>query len=110
MFFSVKHDVLIGGVRFRPTVCYALSSRLKEVIQKLVSEDKAALYDKEVRFVTGKAYPVKEIIKNEPVAIKNKELPGQHVLTAVKPSFSSVAAAQTDAPSKKRKKQKREFS
>jgi hypothetical protein len=59
-FFSVKHTTNIGGIgRFIPSVCYRLTQDIKAAVEKMAASGDAKLYNGEVRFVTGVAYPVK---------------------------------------------------
>jgi len=57
-FFSLKYGATIGGEVFRPAMCYPMQTRLEDAIGKLVQKDMAAVYEQEVRFVSGAAVPV----------------------------------------------------
>ena len=57
-FFSVRFTTIIGGITYRPSICYPVKQNALEAINQLVKEGNAALYDREVRFVSGVAYPV----------------------------------------------------
>lgn len=54
MYFSVKQPIKIAGKTFQPCICYTLTEFFKPNIEKLVSEDKATLYENPVSFQNGK--------------------------------------------------------
>ncbi len=58
--FSVKGDMSIGGVKFKSGVCYKVQSGHEKVIEELASKKMAAVYDTEVRFVTGVPIPIRK--------------------------------------------------
>jgi hypothetical protein len=60
LFFSVVNPVKIGGVLYRPAVCYAVPGSLEDTIADLAAKGLVKIYPQEMRFVTGVAYPVKK--------------------------------------------------
>jgi hypothetical protein len=66
-FFSVKHTTNIGGAgRFIPSVCYKLTQDIQAAVERMAAAGDAKLYNEEVRFVTGVAYPVKKPESSKP--------------------------------------------
>jgi hypothetical protein len=59
-FFSVADPVKIGGTLYRPSVCYPIPGSLEQAVAELAAKGRARIYQEEVRFVTGVAYPVKK--------------------------------------------------
>lgn len=56
--FSVSFSCSIGGARFRPGVCYAVTQSLRPTIAELVNEGRATFYCCEMQFITGVPSPV----------------------------------------------------
>lgn len=85
MFFSVKSAVKIAGKVYIPCVCYPLSDFLRATIEKMVTEERAYIYDHKVAFQNGKvlekkveAKPVVEEKKSKKAKkeeIKEEEIP-----------------------------------
>jgi hypothetical protein len=57
-YFSVFVSLSINGVKYRPSICYPLSPLVEDAIEALAKKGQAAMYDGEVRFVSGRAVPV----------------------------------------------------
>ena len=63
MFFSVKVPMKIGGKVFHTCICYDLTEALKATVEKLVSEDKAEIYQEQKFFCNGKLVEKKPVVK-----------------------------------------------
>lgn len=83
MFFSVKSPMKILGKTYLPCICYDLTKVLGATVEKLVSEDKAVIHEKEVGFMNGKVlikFPKvsskkaskKEAVVEEPIVEESK--------------------------------------
>jgi hypothetical protein len=59
MFFSVKTSLKIADKVYTPCVCYPVTDALEATIDKLVAEDKAVKYEKQVFFQNGKVLEAK---------------------------------------------------
>ena len=59
-FFSVPREVTIQGAKFRPAICYPLTSALRSVVEGMAEKGAAKIYAEKVRFISGAAYPVKK--------------------------------------------------
>jgi hypothetical protein len=59
MFFSVLNPLKIAGVLYHPSVCYPVPGSLENTIADLAGKGLVRVYQEEMRFVTGIAYPVK---------------------------------------------------
>jgi hypothetical protein len=59
-FFSVKHTLVIEGIRFIPSVCYPLTGNLQNVILEAETKGLTRTYTEKMRFVSGVAYPVQK--------------------------------------------------
>jgi hypothetical protein len=67
-YYSVSRSVKINGAAKRPAVCYELTADVAAAVDKLVGLGQARIYDEEVRFVSGRALPVKRAPAPAPVA------------------------------------------
>lgn len=77
MFFSVKTPTKIAGKVYTPCVCYPLPETLKLTIEKMVSEDKAYIYDHKVAFQNGKVIAKKaEVEQPKPKKTKKEKVIG----------------------------------
>lgn len=56
-FFSLKNTYNIGGVRFRPAICYPMPELLKEAVKGLAAKGEAFLYLEEQVFINGVPTP-----------------------------------------------------
>jgi hypothetical protein len=57
--FSVKYSCAIGGMQFRPSICYLIPASLTAVLEEQAKAGLVRLYTQEVRFVSGVARPFK---------------------------------------------------
>lgn len=57
MFFSVKKSLKLNGKIYIPCVCYEYGQDFEATVNKLVSEDKAVIYEERVFFQNGKPLP-----------------------------------------------------
>jgi adenine-specific DNA methylase len=74
-------NVRINGESKRAMVCYPLTDSVAAAVAKLAEEGRAKIYDEEVRFVTGRAIPVR---REEPVAapvVQAERAPATHALS-----------------------------
>lgn len=71
MFFSVKSAVKIAGKVYIPCICYPLSDFLRATIEKMVSEERANIYDHKVAFQNGKVLEKK--VEAKPVETKKSK-------------------------------------
>jgi hypothetical protein len=55
------YSVKINGAPKRPAVCYALTDDVAAAVESLAKAGQARIYDEEVRFVSGRAIPVRPI-------------------------------------------------
>jgi hypothetical protein len=76
----------INGAIRRPAVCYALTDDVAAAVERLSGEGQARIYDEEVRFVSGRALPVKRAPAPEPAIVP----------AAPAPMFAPAAPAQPE--------------
>jgi hypothetical protein len=70
-FFSVKRNMTIDGVPYRPAMCYPITSlAMERAVLDLIAKGEARGFAEEVRFVTGVPYPVKKTAPPAPAAAK----------------------------------------
>ena len=53
LFFSTKVELLINGVRYRPSICYKVPTLAKASLEKFVLAGKVIFYKEPIRFVNG---------------------------------------------------------
>lgn len=100
-FFSVHLNCRVLGIRFTHGVCYSLTESLRPVIEKMVAEGQATLYDEPVMIVTGQAYPTTKqrqtVTRTNPVTLQPssamKIVPGLSVSTR-KPAEKPIKTVQ----------------
>jgi hypothetical protein len=95
--FSVSYSVKINGAAKRPAVCYELTDDVAAAVEKLAREGRARIYDEEVRFVSGRAVPVKRTPAPAPVVAAPVAAPISDAAPAV-PAAVPDSAPETPAP------------
>jgi len=65
-FFSVRFTTTMDGVVYRPSMCYPVTPLIADAVASLVRNNQAVAYEREVRFVSGIAYPVNEPLQRQP--------------------------------------------
>jgi pyruvate dehydrogenase complex dehydrogenase (E1) component len=64
-FFSVRRQVSINGVKYRPAVCYEMADMLAAAVRGMAAKGEATVYTEMHVFVTGRAVPVSQMkLKN----------------------------------------------
>lgn len=60
-FFSVRRQFTIDGVKYRPSICYAMSGGLAAAVRDLAAKGEADLYSEMQVFVTGRPVPLSQM-------------------------------------------------
>ena len=59
-YFSTKFTVKMLGARYIPSGCYPIDDLIRPTIESLAEKGEVRLYPEKVRFVSGKAIPMKK--------------------------------------------------
>ena len=67
-YFYVKNTCRMLGVRYLPASCYKMDDILEPTIKALAEKGEATIYTEKMRFVSGKAVPIKnETFSSAPI-------------------------------------------
>ena len=70
-YFSTKFTVKMLGARYIPSVCYPIDDLIRPTIEALAEKGEVRLYPEKVRFVSGKAIPIKKKEHAKPEAVNS---------------------------------------